>query len=198
MQFTYKVSEAEYRRALKLRFRGGWGSKSVVRTIIFWVFILVCLMMLWAVVSHNTEQQQQSVPTQTAPDADDTPPPAHDHRATAQSLLVNVGPFVLIVGIWCFMLFQMAPRRMRKQYLNDPTMQGTYTIDITPDALSVENTAGVSSRMVWNLYDYWQERNGVFVLVNKSGTYFIISSAGLSEPERDELRTTLASVLQKK
>lgn len=198
MQITYRVSEADYQRAWKLRVKGGLGRSRTVKTIMFWVFILICLMMLWAVVTKSNERKTESSPDAVEQSTEESSTPQQSSRPVAQNLLTNVGPFVLIGGVWFFMLFQMRPRAMRRQYLNDPTMQGTYSVDITPEALLVENTAGVSSRTAWNLYDYWREANGVFVLVNKSGTYFVISTAELAEPQRDELRTTLASVLQKK
>jgi hypothetical protein len=198
MQITYRVSEADYQRAWKLRVKGGFGQNKIVRTIMFWVFILVCLMMLWAVVTKTSERRAESSPEVVEQSSDESSAPQQSGRPLAHELLVNVGPFVLIMGIWIFMLFQMRPRAMRRQYIKDPTMQGTYTVDLTPTELVLENTAGVSTRMAWDLCDYWREGNGVFVLVNKSGTYFIISTADLSEPQRDELRRTLSSALQKK
>jgi hypothetical protein len=197
MQITYRVSEADYRRAWNLRLKGSFGQNKIVKVISFWVFVLVCLMFLWAVVAKSNDGKTDTSPT-TEQSTDESPAPQQSSGTTRISLLENVGPFVLIGGIWFFMLFRMVPRKMRRQYLNDPAMQGIYTVDLTPAELVVENSAGVSSRMVWNLYDYWRERDGVFVLVNKSGTYFVISASELPEAKRDELRTTLASVLQKK
>jgi hypothetical protein len=197
MQFTYRVSEADYQHAWKLRVKGisrSW----TVKAVFFWVFILVCLMLLWAIVSKTPQRSSDSPAPVAGQSSDENSAPAEISRPSASTLLVNVGPFVLIGGIWFFMVFQMGPRRMRRQYLKDPAMQGTYTIDVTPNAIAVENTAGVSSRMVWNLYDYWQERQGVIVLVNKSGSYFVISASGLSESQQGELREMLSSVPPKK
>ncbi|HEY3706452.1 MAG TPA: YcxB family protein [Terracidiphilus sp.] len=198
MQMTYRVSEADYRRAWKLRVGGSFGNRTI-KIVMFWVFMLVCLMMLWAVVQRtNHPRTQSSSAAVTEQSMDESPVPAQNEGLSAHALLVNVGPFVLIALIWIFMLFQMGPRRMRRQYLKDPAMQGTYTIDVTPEALAVENTAGVSSRMQWSLFDYWQEGKRVIVLVNKSGTYFIINAAGLAETQQGELRGLLLSVLPKK
>ncbi len=47
MQFTYRVSEADYQRAWKLRVKGISGNRTF-KTVFVWVFILVCLMLLWA------------------------------------------------------------------------------------------------------------------------------------------------------
>jgi hypothetical protein len=198
MQFTYRVSEADYQRAWKLRVKGMSRNKIVVKTILFWVFVLVCLMLVWAVVTKTNDRRTDAPPPAAQQSSDESPEPSHSTGPSAQSLLENAGPFILIGGLWIFIAFWMTPRRMRQQYLKDPTMQGAYTIDVTPTAIAVENTAGVSSRMVWNLYDYWQERQGVIVLVNKSGSYFVISASGLSEFQQGELREMLSSVLPKK
>ncbi len=197
MQFTYRVSEADYQRAWKLRVKGIYGNK-IVKIIFFWVFIVVCLMLLWAIIAKTNQQRSDSPVTVAEQRSHEDSAPPQSSRPSAGTLLVNVGPFLLIGGIWFFMFTQMVPRRMRRQYLKDPAMQGVFTIDVTPTAIGVENTAGVSSRMVWNLYDYWRERKGVIVLVNKSGTYFIISTAELSEVQQGELREMLFSVLPKK
>lgn len=199
MQFTYRVSEADYQRAWKLRFKGGFAKNRTIKTIFFWVFVLVCLMLLWAIVQKTKQAgPDSSAPAAEEQSSDESGASSHREGPTAISLVENVGPFVLIGGIWFFMFFRMVPMRMRGQYRKDPAMQGTYTIDVTPAALAVENTAGLSSRVGWNLYDYWQESKGVIVLVMKSGAYFVISAAGLSEPQQADLREILSSVLQKK
>jgi hypothetical protein len=197
MQFTYRVSEADYRLAWKLRAKSGFGNRTI-RTIMFWVFILVCLMLVWAVVQKSRQLPPDSPAAVAEPNGNGDSATPRPEEPIPHALLVNIGPFVLIAGIWVFMLFQLGPRRLRRFYLKDPAMQGTYTVDVTQAAFALENTAGVSSRMAWDLYDYWQERKGVIVLVNKSGTYFILNAAGLSEDQQSELRGILSSALTKK
>ena len=53
MQFSYAVSEADYLNAWKIRRRGLIGSRAVLKTILFWVFVLVCLMLVWGVVQRS-------------------------------------------------------------------------------------------------------------------------------------------------
>jgi hypothetical protein len=48
------------------------------------------------------------------------------------------------------------------------------------------------------LDDYWCEGKSVIVLMFHSGTYSILSLAGLSEPQRGELRGILTAALQKR
>ena len=129
---------------------------SSVKTIMFWVFILICLMMLWAVVERSTNMSKeqeysyselyQKVVNNQVSDAaiqddelkghlktspkdefhtrlpanyDDllkamiaANPPVNVNIRPPQSnvlipLLINVGPFVLLIAVWFFMLRQM-------------------------------------------------------------------------------------------
>ena len=88
--------------------------------------------------------------------------------------------------------------RLRRLYRKDPRMQGQFTVSITPDFISTENTAGTTSKCAWNVYDYWCEGKDVIVLAFHSGSYFILSLAGLSEPQQGELRGILKAALRKK
>ncbi len=77
--------------------------------------------------------------------------------------------------------------------------QGTpFTIDLTQAELAIENSAGLSSRMGWNLYDFWKESKGVFVLVYKVAERTSSSARRLSEVQQGELREMLSSVLPRK
>jgi hypothetical protein len=65
LEFSYKLSEAEYRAARKLRKNGS--TRAVPRIIFFWIFILICLMLFWAVVSrpaHPPVEKHHPVVTQ--------------------------------------------------------------------------------------------------------------------------------------
>jgi hypothetical protein len=189
MQFSYQVSEADYRRAFKLRTSG-----RNFKILMFWAFILVCLLMLWAVVSKtNARNSEDSAPPVTQSDQD-SQAPAPGKTSMSRSLLMNLGPVVLVVGVLVF----LRPMILRRAYRKDPAMQGTYTIDLTPGAISIQNTSGFSTEAGWNLYDFWKQGKGVIILVGKSGTFFILSIARLSEPQREELRGILSAALPKK
>jgi len=196
MQFSYRVSEAEYRRASKLRLNKGFGRRTL-RTLMFWAFILVCLMMLWAIVQKNASRTStDSTPVVTQSDHD-AQTQIQDRTSTSHSLIANVGPFVLIAAVWLFMYFRMFPRSLRRRYLKDPAMQGEFTVDVTPASLGVKNTAGITAQNGWNMYESWREDKDVVMLLLKSGAYFILSVRELSEAERNELREVLSSVLPK-
>jgi hypothetical protein len=189
MEFSYKVSEADYLAAWKLRIKT-MRSRSVVKTVMFWVFILVCLILFWTIVQKTNHQPLPR------PDESEfsTPAPA----PTSKSLLMNAGPLVLIAGVWISIVFVWVPRRVRHIYRKDPSMQGEFTIDVTQSAISTRNTAGTTSSAGWNIYESWSEKKDVIILVFRSGAYFILSLSGLGPAQRDELRSILSAALPKK
>lgn len=197
MQFSYKVSEEDYRRALQLRVARGI-ALNPRKLALFWVFVLICLVLLWTIVqpkSRSGNPSSQPAVTEMEPPS----PAANPHpKPMLHALIVNLGPFLLILALWMVMLGKSNSSRPAHLYHRDPAMQGTYTLDVTPAAISMENTSGTSSKSVWNMYEYWREGNGVVILVMRSTAYFIISLAGLSEAQRNELRSILASLLPKK
>ena len=77
-------------------------------------------------------------------------------------------------------------------------MRGQFTVNITQDSISTENTAGTTSKSSWNVYDYWCEGKSVIVLMFHSGSYSVLSLAGLSEVQRGELRGILSAALPKR
>lgn len=198
MEFTYRISEADYLAAAKLR-RGAVRTKSVGKTVVFWVFILICLMVLWAVIQRSKNQSTTSspVPAQTASDSSDSA--SAPRRANPANVsLYNFGPFVLIVAIWGFLLYQQGPSRIRKLYRRDPQMQGEILVKITPESFWSSNSAGSTSQQGWNIYKRWIESGNLILLVMRSQSYVILNVAGLSEMQRAELRSILSTALPRK
>ena len=188
MQFSYRVSETNYFEARKLRLRS-IRRFSLVKTIFFWVFVLVCLMLLWTIVQKSANHRRQVEDADTPP-----PPPAQ----TSTAVWFNAAPLGIIAVVFAGVFILVIPNQVRRMYRNDPSMQGEFSVDITQSSVSTRNTAGTSSETGWNVYDFWSEGRGVIILVFKSGTYFILSLAGLSDIQRDELRSTLTAILPKK
>jgi len=187
MEFSYRVSEAEYLVARKLRLTA-MRNLRIPKTIILCVFILVCLMLLWDVVRKTTHHPPQgnpdAVPTQNVP--------------VSTALQFNAAPFLIMIGISFAAIFVWVPIRVRRAYRNDPSMQGEFTVEITPSAITTRNTAGTGANAGWNIYEFWSEAKSVIILVNRSGSYFILSLSGLAEAQRDELRSILSTALPKK
>jgi hypothetical protein len=196
MEFTFKVSEAEYLRASKLR--GGSLSslvaKIVVGVFLFWVFILICLVLLWAVVVRSTPRPHGTGKPATTQQPAATRP---NGGTVARTLLETGGPLIIFVAVFAFVL-RRPPTALLDAYRNDSSMQGQFTVDITRQSISVRNTTGISSKSGWNAYAFWRERKSVMVLIAPTGAYFILSLAGLSEGQRAELRGILSAALPKK
>ena len=192
MEFTFKVSEAEFLRAWKLR-NNQQGSRTV-RTVMFWVFILVCLVMLWGVVKKSKQTAGgPDQPVVTQPSEVESP----NQGTRFNALLVNVGPFFLLLGVWVFMLLKLRPTTVRGLYRKDPLMQGQFTVNVTSDLLSAENTAGTNWKARWNIFASWREGKDVIVLMYFTGAYFVLCIASLSDSQRNELRGILATAIPK-
>ncbi len=193
MEFSYKISESEFRRAWHVERRAS--SRASLKTAAFWIALMLGLLLLFKVLQ----------PDRQLPGFSNAQPAVHAAmvlpaiNVTAEpTVLERVGPFLVIAGIWILLVGGMIPMRLRRLYRKDPRMQGEFTVSITPEFVSADNTAGTTSKCSWNVYDYWCEGKGVIVLAFHSGSYFILSLAGLSEPQHGELRGILKAALRKK
>ena len=190
MEFTFRVSEAEYLQAwgLRLKPRGS----PTVKTVMFWIFILVCLLLLWRVVERSaTIRSGSGTPATTQHQV----APHQSSGSTAQSVLLNVGPFIVLAGVWIFLLLRLGPGAVRRVYRKDPLMQGQYTVNITPESISTQNSAGTSTKSTWNVFASWREGKDVIVLIYETGAYFILGLSSLSDVQRNELRGILTTAL---
>ena len=190
MEFTFRVSEADYLRSWKLRLNPR-GSRTL-KTVMFWVFILACLLLLWRVVERGASTTSGTGEPGTTQKLE---APPQNSGTTAHALLVNVGPFIVLVAVWVFMIRRLGPTGVRRMYRKDPLMQGQYTVNITPESISTQNSAGTSTKSTWNVFASWHEGKDVILLLYYTGAYFILS---LSEGQRTELRGILTTALPKK
>jgi hypothetical protein len=241
MEFSYRISEAEYLTALRLRREAAHGSRRA-RTVLFWIFIMVCLILLWAVVQKGATtgknlayaalyDKVQSGQVQDAVIRGDeltghlkgskeefrtTLPANYNELLEAMiaarvdfsikerqsnmrtSLLINVGPFALLLIVWFLLLRQLGPKALRRMYGRDPTMQGEFTVNVSAQSIAIRNTAGSSFTSGWNVYEYWREGKNLIVLALCSGAYTTLNISGLSDVQRNELRGILSGALPKR
>lgn len=243
MEFSYRISEAQYAQAWNL----GLGRRSPqagLKAALFWAFIAICLLMLWAVVSksaspgkeveysysvlydkiengevldaiirgdelrgHLKASPKEEFRTTLPPDHEDLVKAMMAARVTVTikpkpdnstlSLLLNVGPIVAIVVLWLVMA-RSGSMSLLPNYRKDPQMQGEFTVNIAPAGISIRNTAGTSSQSGWNIYESWRDAKDLIVLKYFSGAQFILNIAGLSDMQRQELRSTLGNALPKR
>jgi hypothetical protein len=203
MEIRYKVSEAEFVRAARLERKTS--SRSSLKTTAFWIFIMFCLMLLYASIRPGRDQaagsslpsaQQQSKTNQGS--LNPLTPGSVGLASSPSGLLARVGPFLVLAGVWILIVTGLVPLRLRYLYHKDPRMKGQFTVMVTKDSIHTENTAGTSSTCAWSVYDYWSEGKGVIVLIFHSGAYSILSLAGLSGPQGDELRGVLSAALPRR
>jgi hypothetical protein len=77
-------------------------------------------------------------------------------------------------------------------------MRGQFTVTLTPESISIQNSTGTSSGSDWKSYIGWYEAKGVMVLFSRPATRLLISLAGLSDAQKDELRGILAAAIPRK
>jgi hypothetical protein len=190
MEFSFKVSEAEFLMAARLERKKA--SRSSLKTAAFWVLVMLGMMFLCIAVQPSRHQ-----PSVTAQPAilQSSGLTVVNHDVTMSQ---RVGPFLVLGGVWVLIIAVLMPIRLRFLYRKDPRMQGEFTIRLSVDSISTENTAGTLSLSAWSIYEYWCEDKGVIVLMFRSGAYSILSLAGLSGAEQNELRSILSAALPKK
>jgi hypothetical protein len=193
MEFSYIVSEADFRQAWRLERRTS--SRSSFKTAAFWISIMICLLMLYKAIQPNRQQSPASSHLSVSQTSVNQPA---GQVTTLSDSLQRVGPFLVIAGVWIIVVTGLVPMRLRYLYRRDPRMKGQFTVKITPNYITTENTAGTSSRSAWNVYEYWCEGKNVIVLMFHSGAYSILSLGGLSSPQRDELRSILTAALARR
>ena len=170
MEFTYRISEAEYLSSLKLKFK----RTARVGTVAFFFFgVLIILFCLTLVFRFNS-------------------------RHSIRAIIVILVPCVLYIGFMVYLIFGLLPKRLRLLYRKSPTLQGQFKVNISPESLSIENSAGSSSKTDWKLFDFWFEEQDLLMLKFRSGAHAMMNLAGISDAQKDEVRGILTAALPKK
>lgn len=193
MEISYKLTEAEFIRGARLERKAS--SRSSLKTALFWMAIMAGLMILFAVIRSRNPQAPDTTSAAVFRTAQPSPTTPADKTA---AFLQQVGPFLVIAGLWILIVRGLVPLRLRYLYRKDPRMQAHFVVELTRDSISTYNAAGTSSRSAWNVYDGWCESGGIVVLLFHSGAYSIMSLAGLSPLQQDELRAILTAALPRK
>ena len=187
MEFSYKLSEAEFlgsskiatqspkRRSARLLSFAYW----VALFLVVWSALLIGMMLEW---SDFTGDKLAHIPFL--------------HIITA-SIMPSLIAFWLIPLSLRVMMRWPNQKLRREHFRTDPGCQADTTVIITKESVAFRSATG-SSESIWDCYRTWGERNGILVLITRSGIRKILKISGLLEAEQAELRTILASVLPKK
>ena len=193
MEFSFTVSDAEFRRSWRLARKAP--SRSSVKTGAFWIFIMTGMMLLYR---HVQRGNHQSAAAYHLVFSRSSFVAAVNRVASLSTFSERVGPFLVLTGVWILVVGGLVPLRLHYMYRKDPRMLGQFSVNITRDSITTETTVGTLAKSSWNVYDYWSEEKGVIILMFHSGAYSIVSLAGLSEAQRDELRAILSAALPKR
>jgi hypothetical protein len=193
MEFSFKVSELEFREAWRVERKAS--SRSSLKTAVFWISIMFGLLLIYRLLQPGQHQLGVTYLHATAQGAIVAPV---NQTTPAPTVLERVGPFLVLSGLWILIVTTLVPMRLKYLYRKDPRMQAKFTVNITPDFISTHNSAGTTSKTGWNVYDYWCEGKNVIVLTFCSGSYSILSLDGLSELQRNALRGILKASLRKR
>ncbi len=193
MEISYKLTEEEFVRGARLERKAS--SRSSLKSALFWMSIMAALMILFAAIRPRNHEASTANAATIFMSAQ--PGPTTSVTKTA-GILQQVGPFLVIAGLWILLVMGLVPLRLRYLYRKDPRMQAHFVVELTSDSISTYNAAGTSSRSAWNVYDAWCEGEGIVVLMFHSGAYSIMSLAGLSPLQQDELRGILTAALPRK
>jgi hypothetical protein len=185
MEITYKISEKEFSEAWALQNAADARSSSL-KTVLFWIFILICLMLLWSAVEHNAPVQS---PAHSAPAT---------HAIQGARSWTGLLPFIGLAAVWFVLIRQARVTVSRRFYRNDPMLQGEFTVGMTPQSISMRNSAGATGQWNWNLYRNWRENKDIIVLAQRSGGFLPVNLAGLSGSQRNEVLAILGQALPKK
>jgi hypothetical protein len=193
MEISYRLTEDEFVRAARIERKAS--SRSSLKTALFWMTIMAGLMVLYAYLRPSDSQGVQPIHAATISVADQSLSSSVSQPGT---VFQQMGPFLVIAGIWILIVMGLVPMRLRYLYRKDPRMQGEFTVEMTSDFISTSNTAGTFSKSAWNAYEGWCESKGIVVLMSHSGAYSVMSLAGLSTGQQSEVRSILSAVLPRK
>jgi hypothetical protein len=199
MEFSYTISEAEYLQAGRVSKKAS-GRAVLAAKLIFWFLVLAFLIAGWGLtlsdphvvtISHGADGYDYATT--------DWSRSSHPFARASHTLMVNFGPIAIFLmsaaGVYAF---RGPVYRLRRAYRKNPVMNGKFTVFVTPESFSGRNSAGTSWQDNWTLFESWREGSGLILLNLRNGPYYILNLAGLSDPQRTELRSILADALPQK
>jgi hypothetical protein len=198
MEFSYRISEDDYVRGCRMAMKAK--RPSVFKTILFWAFIVICLVLLFSVVSKSNHVAPASDSQYVAQDdaQTDVPAPQISTRNAFTNVAAQVGPFVFILAIWGFLFIYWIPNATRRRYRKDTNSHGILTVALDVESFALKSSLGTKYQSGWNVFTGWFEKDGIVLLGFPNGTFQFINVSGLSEAEREDLRGILATALPKK
>lgn len=88
--------------------------------------------------------------------------------------------------------FVLLPRRARRLFRQQKTLQGEFVLDWSPQGARFVSSKGTSD-LLWSDYIDWAENDGVFILTINDGLYHFVPKRVLDAAQIDDLRDTLSA-----
>jgi uncharacterized membrane protein len=202
MEFSYRIGEDEYVRACRIAVKSNRKSSGlpVVKTILFWVFVVICLVLLFSVVERSARVSSTTASqAETQADSDCSPAPIQSPQpVSGWSLATNLVPLVAIVAIMGFLYLVWLPKAQRRQYRKDTNLHGETTIALDDQSVLIRSTVGTSFQAAWRAFSNWEQKQNMVLLRFPSGGFSMINISGLSNVEREQLRGILSEALPEK
>jgi hypothetical protein len=109
-------------------------------------------------------------------------------------------PLIGLIIIPAFWRIYLVPRRYSRIYRRDPILQSEMRVTVTSRGFTRDSDFGEPLRTSWSNYSCWREFHNVILLVEAANNWELtaVSTIGLFDWQRDELRDVLSSVLPRK
>lgn len=171
------------------------GRSSRWKTVVFWLFLVVCLVLLFGVISQNTKTSANQ--NQGQIDDHENGPVSHPRPSASDALIKQSFPLLVIASGWALIFLVWVPYSLRRRYRKDPIAQGDITVKIEPESFELR-TANSLLQSRWNVFKNWTEKKDFVLLRYYSGLFQILVVSGLNDDQRTEMKRILSNALPKR
>lgn len=175
MEFSVRVSERDYLDAFTLKRRSGMRVAARAALVAFaglaWTAVIGALV-VQQVRSHDEDAMQQAI-----------------------SLRVNILPAALVLTGFVALVWVVVPWLVRRQFRKNPNLQADFFIALTDAGITQRSSMGSSADTRWNAFKSWRESETILILEFPSNLYLVLPKTGLTEAQRQELRSIVSSKL---
>jgi hypothetical protein len=196
MEFKYTLNETEYLLASKIAVKK---PKRPWARVLSYAYPTCLLLIVWGSFLLGMILERSDLVGITARDLGE----GHPAQGIIPAPLLSAS-IVPACGLFCLfmivlrILLRLPNRKLRQDHFrNDPGCQAETTVTATREFIAFRSATG-SSDSTWGCYSTWAERGGILILVTRAGVRKILKTADLSEAQRAELHSILATALPQK
>jgi len=174
MEWTFRITEAQYLRAWNLERRFGCARRKRLLLILAGVLVVVLAGIVAAIVLF----------------------PDHDGDGAHHSSNSSA-PIGALSAIVAAVAAAANVSQVKRRYRADATMEGEFTVRLDAQSFVVSNSATAALPSGWGQFTGWREdiKRGLIVLRQQPRQFVVLNVSGLQELQRSELRALLAQAL---